>query len=251
VNWARAVLGSAIVVLGGCLSAAPSASESPPASPTISQRPNDQLTPSPSPTTEPTPEPTPSDEPAATDASCFLSEPDATPAPAPLGSPDTNPELLGRLPAQVLGVPTDRNTLSGRWALSASFYSSMARGFLACTGADVGDLWMGIASGSNTRGTVAMAVEVDGVSGAELQRIFVDGLLRPFGDVTLEPREHAGRSYQRVNQLGMVYATERTFYYIASYCCVDESRDSPDPATTPPPTVQQIMESMLEGLPSV
>ena len=68
-------------------------------------------------------------------------------------------------------------------------------------------------------------------------------------ELKLEDRSHAGRDYTLVNDRAVLYATDATFYYITAYCCVDDSRESPDPSATPRPTGMDILHSTLEGLP--
>lgn len=198
----------------------------------------------PSPTPEPSQSSTPSETalPSAR-AGCFREAASATPAPAPSGEPSPNPALEARLPAIALGEPLERSTAPGPWVLADRSWASSAAGYLACTGHPAEDLWVGWASGSHLLGYAVVAYEIEGVSGDQL----LDITIRDFfgtDPAAFHPEVHAGREYMTIDGASALYATDRTFYLITAYCCVDFG-----PSPGPLPSGEDIVESLLEGLP--
>lgn len=197
----------------------------------------------------PTPEPSRSAAPSRTAvpsaaAGCFREAASATPAPSPSGEAPENADLEARLPASAFGEPLEVSTASGPWVLADRFWAGSAAGYLACTKHPADDLWVGWASGSHLLGYAVVAYEIEGVSGGHL----LDITIRDFFGAdppAFHSEIHEGREYWTTDGASALYATDRTFYLITAYCCVDLWA-SPGPL----PSGEEIVQSLLEGLPA-
>ena len=102
---------------------------------------------------------------------------------------------------------------------------------------------MGWATGPHLLGFAVLAVEIEGVSGDDLLDITMAEMVA--GDSgSYRTVEHAGREYLTVDGSSALYATNRTFYLINAYCCVEFG-----PSPGPMPTGEEIVHSLIEGLP--
>lgn len=203
-------------------------------------------------TPSPTASPLASDG-VAGDGGCFLAEAgaDATPGPRPSGEPAENPGIIDRLPAMAFGEPLDRDALGGAWLLADRFFAGWARGFLACTGADPNDVWIGFAHGSDLGATIVLAYEVDGWSGHQLQDFYLPMLTALMGNQGfVEDLTDGGRHYQRIGVEGyerttLLFATDTTLYEISEYGVVDYFGESPPPE----PSNDEIHLELLRSIP--
>jgi hypothetical protein len=172
--------------------------------------------------------------------------PGATPTPEPQESAPPAPELEALLPDDVLGHRTQKLSMTAPKKLEWIF--GIYDAFLACTGKHRSDLSLAVAIADDLNGWSVTAVRVDGVTGQEMADIFLYRLTNgPTGGLIVEDSVD-GRNYW-LSELGWaVYATDTTFYWIASLGYGDLPPPSASPTPSPPASID-VVKAIIRQLP--
>ena len=172
--------------------------------------------------------------------------PGATPTPEPQESAPPAPELEALLPNDVLGHPTQKLSMTAPKKLEYIF--GIYDAFLACTGKHRSDLSLAIAVADDLNGWSVTAVRVDGVTGQEMADIFLYRLTNgPTGGMIAEDSVD-GRNYWLSEVGWAVYATDRTFYVIASLGYGDLPPPNASPTPSPPASID-VVKAIIRQLP--
>jgi hypothetical protein len=172
-------------------------------------------------------------------------DPEATPSPVPTLTPEPAPALEALLPDSILGRETEKVSMTAPDRLE--FIFGLFEAFLACTGTERSDLSMAIAVAPELQNWSVVVVEIDGVTGAEMQDIWLFRLGRgPSGRLT--ELEVDGREYVMSDAVWATYATDGEFYWITNLTFGDNFSE---PEETPPPIPEsdEIIKAIVRQLP--
>lgn len=172
--------------------------------------------------------------------------PGATPTPEPHGSAPPAPELEALLPNEILGHRTQKLSMTAPKKLEYVF--AIYDAFLACTGKHRSDLSLAVAVADDLNAWSVTAVRVDGVTGQEMADIFLYRMTNgPTGGMIAEDTVD-GRKYWLSEVGWAVYATDKTFYWIASLGYGDLPLANASPTPSPPASID-IVKAVIRQLP--
>jgi hypothetical protein len=181
--------------------------------------------------------------------SCFELVPTPNPAttrsPGPSATPESVPELEAQLPDRVLGHPTQKGSMRAPGELT--FVFALFDAFLACTDTQRDDLSLAFAVAADLGNWSVVAVQVDGVSGEELQDIWLYRLVAGGPTDLYEEAEVDGRRYLQTEGGWATYATPDTFFWIVNLTYGDYfGEETPAPL----PDTKDIIEAFVRQLPA-
>ena len=175
-------------------------------------------------------------------------DPEATPSPTAEATPDPAPALEAMLPDEVLGYRTEKTSLSAPTG-DLGFFFGIFQGVLACTGTTQSDLSLAVAVGEGLRNWSVIAVEIDGVTGEEIQDIWMFRL-SPSGPQLFTEEEIDGRRYLLSDVGWATYATNDTFFVVMNLSFGDDFSGPNDPTPEPIPDAEAIVEAFIRQLPA-
>jgi hypothetical protein len=177
--------------------------------------------------------------------SCVELVPKASQKPVATSRPTTIPvpELEALLPDQILGRPTQKYSAAAPQELEYIF--GLFDAFLACTNTTRADMRLASAAAADLGYWGVVAVEVDGVTGHEMEDIWLYRMGETVSNGEFEDRTVDGRTFH-VTRIGSIYATGKTFYWILSLAF----GDFPTSSAPPLPDSQAIVDDIVRQLPA-
>lgn len=191
----------------------------------------------------------PSDD--APKPSCY--HPASTAFPTPSYGPDASfprdEALENALPKTVLGYPTQRFSIVGDAAVQDFWLGAIPKILVVCTGKQDPDVTLGVAvvSGGPLNNLIVEAVKIRGVTGAQMERAYLD--FEPYS-LDLRPpevRTVAGKSYRIYNNTEPIYTTSDTIYVLFTVPEGDGAA-SPTPYASPIATTT-VFDDIVRQLP--
>ena len=173
-------------------------------------------------------------------------DPEASPSPTPAATPEPAPELEALLPDEVLGYATEKYSMTAPHELE--FILGLFDAFLACTDTDRSDLSLAIAVAQGLQNWGVVAVEVDGVSGHEMEDIWLFRLSPGGPSGRLSERAVDGREYIEMDGGWATYSTDDTFYWVLNFTFGDNFGE-PEATPEPIPEREEIIEAFIRQLP--
>jgi hypothetical protein len=174
-------------------------------------------------------------------------DPEASPSPTPAATPDPAPELEALLPDEVLGHATEKFSMTAPDRLD--FIFGLFDAFLACTNTDRSDLSLAIAIAHGLQNWGVVAVEIDGVSGHEMEDIWLFRL-SPGGPARrLSQHTVDGRDYIEMDGGWATYSTDETFYWVMNFTFGDDFSE-PEATPEPIPEREEIIRAFIRLLPA-
>lgn len=173
-------------------------------------------------------------------------DPAASPSPTAAATPDPAPELEALLPDEILGYATEKYSMAAPDRLD--FILGLFDAFLACTDTDRSDLSLAFAVAEGLRNWAVVAVQIDGVSGHEMEDIWLFRLAPGGPPGRLMQRTVDGREYIEMDAGWATYSTDDTFYWVVNFSFGDDFGD-PEETPEPIPDSEEIIEAFIRLLP--
>lgn len=131
------------------------------------------------------------------------------------------PELEQLIPDEVGGETLEKDSIGGL-PREFGFFNYYFDRLLICAGGTPDDMAVAYASVPSADGFVIFAIQVDTVTGAELERIHISEAIRAgAGTVSVEARAAAGREYQVLSEGGATASTGDVFYWMVQLSALD------------------------------